>query len=98
VGRESKPYDRLVDGTVLTVDFDVLECGHTKRAQFPKTGTRRTGNALQESPPARERRCATCERDADVGPGCCDACEGKGGLGCWDCQGTGHTHPDTEDC
>ena len=33
--------------------------------------------------------------------GCCTACEGWGadiyGM-CWDCRGTGHPHPDPENC
>jgi len=62
VGKTEKPYDRLPDGTVLTVTFDVLECGHIKRVPLPKTGTRRTGNVRQESLPAKERRCSICER------------------------------------
>lgn len=39
--------------------------------------------------------------DGVVSIGCCPACSGRGSTvsgPCWDCLGTGHAHPDPEDC
>lgn len=45
--------------------------------------------------------CRWSDLMADDTNGCCTSCGGRGGTHegpCWDCRGTGHPHPNPEDC
>lgn len=101
VGVTEVPYDTDPrTGRPVTYSADVLECGHLHR-HFLVKGRKAPADT------SKNRRCWACEKGkpADLDPatilGCCDACNGLGSTSegpCWDCLGTGHTHPTTEDC
>jgi hypothetical protein len=113
VGHVEIPYDRdLRTGKVLTFSANVLECGHTKKPFYQKNFQRYVETPMDTSQNRRCHKCEhgrppnltpdeVAASAPSVGVGCCSGCSGRGSTlsgPCPECYGTGHPHPDPEDC
>lgn len=62
IEQEQRPYDRDINGVVLTTTMDVLECGHKIPATQPELLGRGHRNLMTTHSVVRTRRCRRCEK------------------------------------